>query len=108
MYRAIKCRFNTLFIVSISDDFSKTNLNKVTSLIDRIIRDMKTENAIKEIKDLKPCILFITQNPQYMNDFPDAEVLAIDMKGDENKLEYLLKRNSSEVKNHPKKRFITL
>ena len=95
MYRAMKCRFNTLFIVSISDDFSKTNLNKMTSLLDKIIRDMKAEKVIKEIKDLKPCILFITQNPQRMNDFPDAEELTENMKGDENKLEYILEKGSS-------------
>ena len=70
MYRAMKCRFKTLFVISISDDFSVLNLNQMTSLLNKIIRDMK------EITDLKPCILFITQNPKQNADFPEAKDLS--------------------------------
>ena len=42
MYRAMKCRFKTLFVISISDDFSVLNLNQMTSLLNKIIRDMKS------------------------------------------------------------------
>ena len=41
IYRAIKCRFNSLFVISISDDFSIKNLNIMTNLINQIISDMK-------------------------------------------------------------------
>ena len=90
MYRAMKCRFKTLFVISISDDFSVLNLNLMTSLLNKIIRDMKVENKIKEITDLKPCILFITQDPKQNINFPEAKDLPKIIIGDENKLEYNL------------------
>ena len=61
MHRAIKCRFSSLFVISINDDFSVKNLNLMISLMNKIIGDMKKENIIKEIKDLESCIIFITQ-----------------------------------------------
>ena len=99
MYRAIKCRFNTLFVITISDDFSILHINQMTSLLNRIIRDMKAENTIKDIKDLKPFILFITQNQSGSSrgfaDFPEAIPLPGYLKGDENKLEYDLGKDGS-------------
>ena len=101
MYRSIKCRFNTLFIISISDDFSIQNVNIMTNLLNQIIRDMKKENNIKEIMDLKPCILFITHNQNLLGssrgviDFPEVSDLPDHIKGDENKLEYNLGNDNS-------------
>ena len=37
MYRSIKCRFHTLFIILISEDFSIQNLNIITNLLNQII-----------------------------------------------------------------------
>ena len=54
IYRAIKCRFNSLFVISISDDFSIKDLNIMTNLINEINSDMKIGNSIKKIEDLKP------------------------------------------------------
>ncbi len=92
MYRAIKCRFHTLFIISISDDFSIQNVNIMTNLMNQIISDMKGENKIKKIEDLEPCILFITQNQKDSSkgviDFPEITDLPKHYIGDENKLEY--------------------
>ena len=97
IYRATQCRFNTLFIISISDNCSIFHLNLMTSLLSQIIREMKSRNSIKEIKDIRPCILFIAQNElgssrrtldfQEINDLPEY------LKGDENKLEYSLRGN---------------
>ena len=56
----------------------------MTSLLDKIIRDMKSEYIIKEIEDLKSCILFITQNTERYKDFRDAKDLDECLKGDEN------------------------
>ena len=95
MYRAIKCNYNTLFIISISDDFSTQNLNIMTSLLDKIIKELKSEKKIKEIKDLKPCILFITQNEERYKNLADAEPLEESFKGDENDLEYKLQNTGS-------------
>ena len=94
-YRAMKCRFDTLFIISISDDFSVLNLNQMTSLLNKIINEMKAQKTIKEITDLKPCILFLTQNSAYSADFPEAKDLPESIKGDENKLEYELGKEGS-------------
>ena len=100
MYRSIKCRFHTLFIISISDDFSIQNLNIMTNLLNRIVSDMKRENTIKTIGDLKPCILFITHNQNVLGnsiDFPkEVEDLQPHWIGDENKLEYDLGDDSSK------------
>ena len=91
IYRAIKCQFNALFVVSISNDFSKNNLNKMTSLINKIIRNMKDKNIIKKAEDLTPCILFIFQNTNSkdiinINDAKDAKsVFPKNIIGDENK-----------------------
>ena len=106
MYRAMKCNFNTLFIISISDDFSKSNLNQMTSLKDKIIREMIAENIIKDVQDIKPCIIFITQNPERMNDFSDAQDLQPKYKGDENKLEYILGNEDSIDNKHSSKNAI--
>ena len=92
MYRSIKCRFPTLFIISISDDFSIQNLNIMTNLVNQIIGDMKRENRIKKIGDLAPCILFITHDINLLGnavDFPkEVRDLPAHIIGDENKLEY--------------------
>ena len=100
MYRAIKCRFHTLFIISISDDFSIQNLNIMTNLLNRIVSEMKRENIIKTIGDLKPCILFITHNQNLLGnsiDFPkEVEDLQPHWIGDESKLEYDLGDVSSK------------
>ncbi len=99
IYRAIKCRYHALFIISISDDFSIQNVNIMANLINQIIRDMKGENKIKEIEDLKPFILFITQNQKDNSrgfiDFPEISHLPEHLKGDENKLEYNFGNNDS-------------
>jgi hypothetical protein len=99
MYRAIKCRFHTLFIISISDDFSIQNLNIMTNLLNQIVSDMKRENKIKTIEDLKPCILFITHNQNLLGnsiDFPkEVKDLEKHRIGDEDKLEYNLGDESS-------------
>ena len=99
MYRAIKCRFHTLFIISISDDFSIQNLNIMTNLLNQIVFDMKRENKIKTINDLEPCILFITHNQNLLGnsvDFPkEVKDLESYIIGDENKLEYELGDESS-------------
>ena len=99
MYRAIKCRFHTLFIISISDDFSIQNLNIMTNLLNQIASDMKRENKIKTIEDLKPCILFITHNQNLLGnsiDFPkEVKDLEKHRIGDEDKLEYKLGDESS-------------
>ena len=91
MYRAIKCRFNTLFIISIKDDLPINKVNIMITLIDKIIKEMKTENIIKEINDLNACILFIIDN-QLNNSIiiPEAIDLPDIIKGDENKLEFNL------------------
>jgi hypothetical protein len=88
LYRSIKCRFNTLFVISINDDFHAQKVNTMTSLMNKIIRDMKAENIIKEMKDLKPCILFIIQKNFMKADFQEIYDLPEYLKGDENKLEY--------------------
>ena len=103
MYRAIKCRFNTLFVISISDDFSILNINQMTSKMNEIINEMKSANTIKEISDLSPCILFITQKQSGSSrgivDFQEATELPGYLKGDENKLEYNLGKGSSTDSN---------
>jgi hypothetical protein len=88
LYRAIKCRFNTLFVISINDDFPVQKVNIMISLMNKIIRDMKAENIIKELKDLKPCILLIIQKNFMKADFLEIYDLPEYLKGDENKLEY--------------------
>ena len=95
MYRAIKCRFNTLFTISISEDFSVKNLNIMTSIMDKIIRDMKAENLIKKIKDLKPCILFITQINKLGRGIDSSEVINLPeyLTRDDDKIEYNLISN---------------
>ena len=55
MYRSIKCRYNTLFIISIGDNISSKNINTITNLLDEITNSMKNEDW----KDIKPCILFV-------------------------------------------------
>ena len=60
MYRALKCRFNTLFIISISKDFSNKNIKVIIDLINEINSEQKDGN--KNMKYIKPCILFITEN----------------------------------------------
>ena len=37
----MKCRFDTLFIISISDDFSVLNLNQMTSLLTLWLRQVQ-------------------------------------------------------------------
>ena len=112
MYRAIKCRFNTLFIISISDDFSIQNLNIMTNLVNQIISDMKKENTLKTIEDLKPCILFLINkknsfdNSRGILDVKEIKDLPEYIKGDEDKLDYSLKNDGSEErKNSFKKNF---
>ena len=106
MYRAIKCRFNTLFIISISDDFSIQNVNNMTSLMNKIISDMKKEEEIEKIDDLKPCILFIIQNQNILGksrgiiDLPEINDLSEYLKGDENKLEYDLGNDNNSLENN--------
>ena len=99
MYRAIKCRFNTLFVISISDDFPILKVNQMTSKMNDIISEMKSTNIIKEISDLKPFILFITQkhsdNSRGIVDFQEAIELPNYLKGDENQLEFNFGRGSS-------------
>ena len=55
MYRSIKCRYNTLFIISIGDNISSKNINTITNLLDEITNSMKNEDW----KDIKPFILFV-------------------------------------------------
>ena len=104
MYRAIKCRFNALFIISISDEFSIQNVNIMTNLLNQIIRDMKNEGKIKKIEDLVPCLLFITHNQNLLGssrgilDFPEVKDLPDYIKGDENQLEINLKNDDSSKK----------
>ena len=62
MYRAFKCRFNTLFIISLSDDLPFNKINTIIHIINKITNEMKEENIIKEIKDIMPCILFLIEN----------------------------------------------
>ena len=106
MYRAIKCRFNTLFIISISDDFSIQNVNNMTSLMNKIIINMKKEKEIEKIDDLKPCILFIIQNQNILGksrgiiDLPEINDLSEYLKGDENKLEYDLGNDNNSLENN--------
>ena len=99
IYRAIKCRFNSLFVISISDDFSIKNLNIMTNLINQIISDMKIGNSIKKIEDLKPCILFIIHNQNLLGifksvvDFPEFKEFPNYLIKDE--LDYELKSDDS-------------
>ena len=101
IYRAIRCRFNTLFIISINDDLPNNKVNIMITLLNKIIKEMKKENIIKEINDLNPCILFIMDN-QLNNSIiiPEAIDLPDIIKGDENKLENnLLKPDENTIYN---------
>lgn len=60
---------------------------------------MKLDNKIKEIKDLQPCILFITENEERYKNLADAEPLEDSFKGDENDLEYKL-QNTGSIENN--------
>ena len=74
------------------------------TLIDKIIKEMKTENIIKEINDLNACILFIIDN-QLNNSIiiPEAIDLPDIIKGDENKLEFnLLNHLENDIYNSVK------
>ena len=103
MYRAIKCRFNTLFVIAISDDFSILKVNQMTSKLNDIINEMKLTNTIKEISDLKPFILFITQknsdNSRGIVDFQEATELPEYLKVYEDKLELNFGKGSSTNSN---------
>ena len=96
IYRSIKCEFNTLFVISIIEDFSIQNVNTMTSLMNKIINNMKKENKIESIEDIKPCILFVIQNQNKLGkskgiiDLPGINDLPEYLKGDENKLDYNL------------------
>ena len=60
MYRALKCEFNTLFIISLNEDISSKNINYMTNLLDEITNSMRNESNKKSSTDEKPCILFVT------------------------------------------------
>ena len=76
LYRSIKCRFNTLFIILICSDFHVYKINKMKHLLKKIIIEMKKENSIKDVKDLNSCILFLIQNSSfYLNDIFDVQEL---------------------------------
>ena len=106
MYRALKCKFNTLFIISIMDDLPMKKIYLFKKLLNQIIQEMKKENTINEINDLNPCILFLIQNElKYNIFFSDSEVndLSTDYIGNENKLEYAIdKLLDNEIYNHTK------
>jgi hypothetical protein len=106
MYRALKCTFNTLFIISIMDDLPMKKIYLFKKLLNQIIQEMKKENTINEINDLNPCILFLIQNElKYNIFFSDSEVndLSTDYIGNENKLEYAIdKLLDNEIYNHTK------
>ena len=60
--RAIKCKFNTLFILSIGNDLPIKKINKLKFELDQIIKEMKEKNIIKEINDIISCIIFLIPN----------------------------------------------
>ena len=99
MYRAFKCKFNTLFIISINEDTPKQKIFRMKQLLNKMIKEMKKENNINIIN---PCILFIIQN-ELSNSmvFPEAIDLPKNLIGNENNLEYdLEKLTENEIYNH--------
>ena len=88
IYRAFKCKYNTLFIISITDDISIQKINSICLLIKQITNELKSEN-----KYIIPCILFLIQNQNKLGsiiNLPEIKMLYEYLKGDENSLEYNL------------------
>ena len=73
LYRAILCKYNTLFIIEILESFSSFQHNRMYSYIDKLLSD-KLEKSIKENKENKntnklytreyvdSCIYFVYKN----------------------------------------------
>jgi hypothetical protein len=78
----------------------------MTSLMNKIIINMKKEKEIEKIDDLKPLILFIIQNQNILDksrdiiDLTEIKDLSEYLKGDENILEYDLGNDNNSLENN--------
>ena len=78
----------------------------MTSLMNKIISDMKKEKEIEKIDDLNPLILFIIQNQNILDksrdiiDLTEINDLSEYLKVDENILEYDLGNDNNSLENN--------